>query len=137
MECTLIRRIYNIKITSWNYRRCIRCSPRWVEIIGDISPKKVKYLKLKNLKEGAFSNIKVDGIFIAIGHKPNTNLFLNKLDLDQEGYIKTKNQIFTNVPGVFAAGDVHDKTYRQAVTAAGFGCMAALEAEKFLTLIEK
>ncbi len=107
------------------------------EIIGDISPKKVKYLKLKNLKEGAFSNIKVDGIFIAIGHKPNTNLFLNKLDLDQEGYIKTKNQIFTNVPGVFAAGDVHDKTYRQAVTAAGFGCMAALEAEKFLTLIEK
>ena len=107
------------------------------EIIGDISPKKVRSLKLKNLKEGTFSNIKVDGIFIAIGHTPNTNLFLNKLDLDQEGYIKTKNQIFTNIPGVFAAGDVHDKTYRQAVTAAGFGCMAALEAEKFLTLIEK
>lgn len=106
------------------------------EILGDTSPKKVKFLKLKNLKENSSQNIKVDGVFIAIGHVPNTKLFLNKLDLDQEGYIKTKKQIFTNIPGVFAAGDVHDKTYRQAVTAAGFGCMAALEAEKFLTLIE-
>ena len=106
------------------------------EILGDINPKKVKFLKLKNIKENSSQNIKVDGVFIAIGHVPNTKLFLNKLDLDQEGYIKTKKQIFTNIPGIFAAGDVHDKTYRQAVTAAGFGCMAALEAEKFLTLIE-
>ena len=106
------------------------------EIIGTNNPKKINSLKLKNMKNNSFKNIEVDGIFVAIGHKPNTNLFLNKLELDNEGYIKTKDLIFTNIPGVFAAGDVHDKTYRQAVTAAGFGCMAALEAEKFLTLVE-
>ena len=106
------------------------------EILGDNNPKKVKSLKLKNLKNLSSDYLEVDGIFIAIGHKPNTNLFLNQLELDEEGYIRTKNQIFTNIPGIFAAGDVHDKTYRQAVTAAGFGCMAALEAEKFLSLIK-
>ena len=106
------------------------------EILGTDNPKKVNSLKLKNMKNNSFKKIEVDGIFVAIGHKPNTNLFLNKLELDNEGYIKTKDLIFTNIPGVFAAGDVHDKTYRQAVTAAGFGCMAALEAEKFLTLVE-
>ena len=106
------------------------------EIVGDHNPKKVKSLKLKNLKNLSSDYLEVDGIFIAIGHKPNTNLFLNQLELDEEGYIRTKNQIFTNIPGIFAAGDVHDKTYRQAVTAAGFGCMAALEAEKFLSLIK-
>ena len=106
------------------------------EILGTDNPKKVNSLKLKNMKNNSFKKIEVDGIFIAIGHKPNTNLFLNKLELDKEGYIKTKDLIFTTIPGVFAAGDVHDKTYRQAVTAAGFGCMAALEAEKFLTLVE-
>ncbi len=106
------------------------------EIVGDDNPKKVKSLKLKNLKNLSSDYLEVDGIFIAIGHKPNTNLFLNQLELDEEGYIRTKNQIFTNIPGIFAAGDVHDKTYRQAVTAAGFGCMAALEAEKFLSLIK-
>ena len=76
----------------------------------------------------------VDGIFIAIGHKPNTDLFINKLDLDDEGYLKVSNQVFTSKKGIFAAGDVHDKTFRQAVTAAGYGCMAALEAEKFIEL---
>ena len=106
------------------------------EILGTNNPKKVNSLKLKNMKNNSLKKIEVDGIFVAIGHKPNTNLFLNKLELDNEGYIKTKDQIFTNIPGVFAAGDVHDKTYRQAVTAAGFGCMAALEAEKFLTSVE-
>ena len=106
------------------------------EIIGEKEPKKINSIKLKNIKNNLFSQVKVDGLFIAIGHKPNTNIFANKLDLDNEGYIKTKDIIFTNIPGVFAAGDVHDKTYRQAVTAAGYGCMAALEAEKFLSLEE-
>ena len=106
------------------------------EIIGNKEPKKVSSIKLKNIKDNSFKQIEIDGIFIAIGHKPNTNIFFNKLDLDDEGYIKTKDLIFTSIPGVFAAGDVHDKTYRQAVTAAGYGCMAALEAEKFLTSIE-
>ena len=106
------------------------------EIIGNKEPKKVSSIKLKNIKDNSFKQIEIDGIFIAIGHKPNTNIFFNKLDLDDEGYIKTKDLIFTSIPGVFAAGDVHDKTYRQAVTAAGYGCMAALEAEKFLTSVE-
>ena len=106
------------------------------EIIGTKEPKKVSSIKLKNIKDNSFKQIEIDGIFIAIGHKPNTNIFFNKLDLDDEGYIKTKDLIFTSIPGVFAAGDVHDKTYRQAVTAAGYGCMAALEAEKFLTSVE-
>ena len=106
------------------------------EIIGEKEPKKINSIKLKNIKNNLFSEVKLDGLFIAIGHKPNTNIFANKLDLDNEGYIKTKDIIFTNIPGVFAAGDVHDKTYRQAVTAAGYGCMAALEAEKFLSLEE-
>ena len=106
------------------------------EIIGEKEPKKINSIKLKNIKNNLFSQVKLDGLFIAIGHKPNTNIFANKLDLDNEGYTKTKDIIFTNIPGVFAAGDVHDKTYRQAVTAAGYGCMAALEAEKFLSLEE-
>ncbi len=106
------------------------------EIIGTQDPKKINSLKIKNIKNNSLKEIEVDGVFVAIGHKPNTNIFLNKLALDEEGYIITKDLIFTNIPGVFAAGDVHDKTYRQAVTAAGYGCMAALEAEKFLTSIE-
>ena len=88
------------------------------------------------MKNNSVRHIEIDGIFVAIGHKPNTNIFLNKLDLDNEGYIITKDLIFTNIPGVFAAGDVHDKVYRQAVTAAGYGCIAALVAEKFLTSVE-
>jgi thioredoxin reductase (NADPH) len=103
------------------------------EIIGTEQPLSVTSAKLKNLKTGAITEEKFDGIFIAIGHVPNTEMFRGQVNLDSENYIITeKGSARTNIPGVFAAGDVQDKTYRQAVTAAGTGCMAALEAEKFL-----
>ena len=104
------------------------------EVIGDKDPKNVTGLKIKNLKTKENKELKIDGLFIAIGHDPATELFKNQLDMDKEGYLVTKaDSTETNVPGVFAAGDVKDKIFRQAVTAAGMGCMAALEAEKFLS----
>jgi thioredoxin reductase (NADPH) len=94
-------------------------------------------LRIRNVKSGAESVMGVDGLFVAIGHAPATTLFKGKLDMDEEGYIHSANDsTATSVPGVFAAGDVTDKVYRQAVTAAGLGCMAALEADKFLTRSE-
>jgi thioredoxin reductase (NADPH) len=103
------------------------------EIVGDENPPGVTGVRLKNVKTGALSVVPVDGVFIAIGHTPNTDLFRGALDMDDEGYLITKaGATSTNIPGVFAAGDVQDKIYRQAVTAAGTGCMAALEAERFL-----
>ena len=104
------------------------------EVIGDNEPKNVKGLKIKNLKTDKVDELKIDGLFIAIGHDPATQLFKDQLDMDKEGYLSTKpDSTETNIPGVFAAGDVKDKIFRQAVTAAGMGCMAALEAEKFLS----
>ena len=104
------------------------------EVIGDNEPKNVKGLKIKNLKTNKIDEIKIDGLFIAIGHDPATSLFKKQLDMDKEGYLITKpDSTETNIPGVYAAGDVKDKIFRQAVTAAGMGCMAALEAEKFLS----
>ncbi len=104
------------------------------EVIGDNDPKNVKGLKIKNVKTNKVDELKIDGLFIAIGHDPATQLFKDQLDMDKEGYLTTKSDSTeTNVPGVFAAGDVKDKIFRQAVTAAGMGCMAALEAEKFLS----
>ena len=104
------------------------------EVIGDDNPKNVKGLKIKNVKTNKVSEIKIDGLFIAIGHDPATYLVKDQLDIDKEGYVITKpDSTITNIPGVFAAGDVKDKIFRQAVTAAGMGCMAALEAEKFLS----
>ena len=104
------------------------------DVIGDKDPKNVKGIKVKNVKTNKIDEIKLDGVFIAIGHDPATKLFKDQLNMDNEGYLITKpDSTETNVPGVYAAGDVKDKTFRQAVTAAGMGCMAALEAEKFLS----
>jgi thioredoxin reductase (NADPH) len=104
------------------------------EVIGDDNPKNVKGLKIKNVKTNKVDDLKLDGLFIAIGHDPATQLFKDQLKMDKEGYLVTKpDSTETNIPGVFAAGDVKDKIFRQAVTAAGMGCMAALEAEKHLS----
>ena len=103
------------------------------EVLGTEDPLGVTGAKVKNVKTGESKDLKVDGVFIAIGHKPNTAIFKDKIDMDDEGYILTKpDSTKTSVEGIFASGDVQDKIYRQAVTAAGTGCMAALEAEKTL-----
>jgi thioredoxin reductase (NADPH) len=108
------------------------------EVIGTDSPLVVKQAILKSSKDSKLMKVDVSGIFIAIGHDPNTKLFINQLEMDKENYIMTaSDSTKTNIEGVYAAGDVQDKIYRQAVTAAGHGCMAALEAEKFLSLKEK
>jgi len=101
-----------------------------VDIKGD---EKMKQAVLKNLKTNEETTLDVGGLFVAIGHEPNTKLFKNQIDLDDEGYVVLKNRTHTNIEGVFAAGDVHDRNYRQAITAAGFGCMAAIDVDKYLT----
>jgi thioredoxin reductase (NADPH) len=107
------------------------------EVLGTGTPAAVTGLSLKNLVTGELSTLAVDGLFVAIGHVPATELFKGQLALDAEGYILTKpDSTATDLPGVYAAGDVKDKVFRQAVTAAGMGCMAALEAEKFLAHAE-
>ena len=105
------------------------------EVLGD---QVVEGLKMINSKTGEKEEIEITGLFIAIGHKPNTEIFDGELDMDEMGYLITKGKTTkTNLPGVFAAGDVQDKEYRQAVTAAGTGCMAALDAERYLTLVKE
>ncbi|MBF0374696.1 MAG: thioredoxin-disulfide reductase [Alphaproteobacteria bacterium] len=103
------------------------------EIVGDQNPPGVTGVRIKDTETGETRLLDVDGVFVAIGHNPNTELFAGQLDMDDEHYLITRpGTVATNVPGVFAAGDVQDKIYRQAVTAAGTGCMAALEADRFL-----
>ncbi len=105
------------------------------EICGTENPNKVTHVRLKNVKTGALTDVKTDGVFIAIGHAPATELVKDQIKLKPSGYVEVAaNSTATSVPGLFAAGDVADETFRQAVTAAGLGCMAALEAERFLAL---
>ena len=101
-----------------------------IDIKGD---QKVQQAVLKNLKTNEETILDVGGLFVAVGHTPNTQLFKNQIELDDKGYVILKNKTHTNIEGVFAAGDVHDRSYRQAVTAAGFGCMAAIDVDKYLT----
>ena len=108
-----------------------------VEVVGDDDPLGVTGAKLRNSQTGEVTERSVDGVFVAIGHDPATSVFRDKVAMDAEGYIAVEpGSTRTNIPGVFAAGDVIDKTYRQAVTAAGLGCMAALDAEKYLAEME-
>ncbi|MDO9118360.1 MAG: thioredoxin-disulfide reductase [Nitrospira sp.] len=105
----------------------------WNTVVEDILGSEiVTGARLKNVVTGKITDVPCAGVFVAIGHRPNTALFAGQIDMDEKGYIRTHTGTATNVPGVFAAGDVQDSTYRQAVTAAGSGCMAAIDAERFL-----
>jgi thioredoxin reductase (NADPH) len=107
------------------------------EVLGTAEPKSVSGVRLKNIKTGKVSELKVDGVFTAIGHVPATDLFKGQLEMKPSGYLITEpDSTRTSIPGVFAAGDVKDEVFRQAVTAAGMGCMAALEAERYLAKLE-
>ncbi len=101
------------------------------EVLG-IEQNEVSGLRLRNLRTDEVSELPVSGLFLGIGHVPNASMFAGQIDLDEDGYVKTHDHVFTRVPGVFACGDVQDRRYRQAITAAGSGCMAALEVEKYL-----
>jgi thioredoxin reductase (NADPH) len=107
-----------------------------VEDVFDPAKHEVTGLKLRNVKTGKVSDFATSAMFLGIGHIPNTGMFDGQLDTDNEGYLVTQNYVFTRVPGVYACGDVQDRRYRQAITAAGSGCMAALEAERFLEKAE-
>jgi thioredoxin reductase (NADPH) len=139
-EVTLIHRRDSLRADKTNQMR-LEKNPKirmvWDSVIEDVigsgEPKIVSGVRIRNLKTGASDTLTTDGLFIAIGHTPATEIFRSQIDMDEDGYIRTApDSTKTSVAGVFAAGDVKDKVFRQAVTAAGMGCMAALEAERFL-----
>jgi thioredoxin reductase (NADPH) len=139
-QVTLIHRRDSLRADKTNQMR-IEQNPKTLiiwdsaveEVVGSGEPRTVSGVRVKNLKTGASDLLEADGLFVAIGHTPATEIFRGQLDMDAEGYIRTApDSTKTSIPGVFAAGDVKDKVFRQAVTAAGMGCMAALEAERFL-----
>ena len=104
-----------------------------LQVLGD---KAVKAVRLKNVQTGEESEQPVEGVFVYIGHIPNTDIFKGKLNMDEEGYLIVDGKLHTNIPGVFAAGEVHDKWFRQAIVSSGYGCMAAMETEKYLASLE-
>lgn len=107
-------------------------TPYVVDSVSDVTKKSVEMVTLRNVETGKTETVAVEGVFVAIGHEPNTKVFKGLLDMDEAGYLLTHDGPKTSVPGVFAAGDVQDHHYRQAITAAGSGCMAAIDAEKYL-----
>ncbi len=137
-QITLIHRRDQLRASKIMQDRLFRnekVKPMWNSVVVDIlDPQKgeVTGVKLHNTKNGAESLVPLHGVFIGIGHSPNTTLFRGQLEMNEVGYIKTHDGAKTSVPGVFAAGDVQDHIYRQAITASGSGCMAAMDAEKFL-----
>lgn len=143
-KVTLVHRrdtLRSEKVLQERLLRHPKITPIWhatvEEICGDEAPLSVTHVRLKDVRTGAISEVKTDGVFVAIGHKPATELFEGQLETRTSGYLRTApGSTLTNVPGVFAAGDVADETYRQAVTAAGMGCMAALDAERWLAANE-
>lgn len=121
------------KIMQEKARRNSMISFVWNSEVAEVyGEKKVQGVKLRDIVSGKITDFKCDGVFLAIGHVPNTKIFEGVLDLDEKGYVKTDRFMHTNIPGVFAAGDVQDIRYRQAITAAGTGCAAAMEVEKYL-----
>ncbi|HEV8200121.1 MAG TPA: thioredoxin-disulfide reductase [Candidatus Polarisedimenticolia bacterium] len=135
-KVTLVHRRDSLRASKIMQDRAFR--NKKIEFIWDstieevLGANKVEGVRLQNLKTGELTEKKVDGVFVAIGHVPNTKIFAGQIDMDQAGYISTKGGSRTNIPGVFAAGDCQDHVYRQAITAAGSGCMAAIDAERFL-----
>jgi thioredoxin reductase (NADPH) len=134
---TIVHRRAELRATPVLAQRAIdnaKIDFRWNTVVSEILADHtgVTGLRLQNLQSGAEEVFPCDGVFIAIGHQPNTALFAGQLEFDYEGYIRTRNGTETSIPGVFAAGDVQDPVFRQAITAAGSGCMAAIQAERFL-----
>jgi thioredoxin reductase (NADPH) len=135
-EVTLIHRRAELRASKINQERAFN-NPKmkfiWDSVVEEIlGSNKVTGIKIKNVKTNEIKTVDCDGVFVAIGHSPNTSIFKDAGILDDAGYVKTKNYVFTDIEGVFACGDVVDKRYMQAITAAGTGCMAAIEAEKYL-----
>lgn len=139
-QVTVVHRRHELRASKIMQKRAID-NPKikfvWnsvIEEVFDVAKGKVTAVRLKNLKTGKSENFLCDGLFLAIGHKPNIDIFKGQIELNEKGYIKTKlPSMATNIPGVFACGDVQDFIYKQAVTAAGTGCVAAIDAERFLS----
>jgi len=135
-KVTIIHRRDRFRASKIMAERTLRhgkISVLWNTVVEDVLGNgALSGLRLRDVKTGALHDFRVDGLFVAIGHHPNTELFRGQIDLDARGYVVLKDHTMTSVPGVFAAGDVHDHRYRQAVTAAGWGCMAAMDVERYL-----